>query len=153
MSGLRPDPVALVAPMLSMFERGANLAGARDGTDTSGIIREAVNGIATIMDRRVPAAPAGQATADPLEDLVRVLVRVQTEGRTAADAADALESILSEVNLARLRGIPEASVVTAVRPRLVGLDPAAAAAFEQFLLQTLVQLKKPADDNDNAGEL
>jgi hypothetical protein len=80
------------------------------------------------------------------------MLRVQAEGRTPADAADAVESILSEMKLARLRLLPDASVLAVVRPRLAGADPAAAAAFERFLVETLAQLRKPADVDENAGE-
>jgi len=146
----------LVPAMLGMFEKGAALAAAATGKNGSGetadIIREAVNGVALFMGRQSnpPAAPAATGPGDATDDFVRLLMRARASGRTPDEAADGADAVLSDLDLSRLRALPDASVMVVIRGRS-GLAGAELAGLENYTAAFLAALRAPSQAEVEAG--
>jgi len=162
----RPDPGALFGQLSQVYASGLE-AGRKGEPDDSAaaVIREAVNGITAIMASRVtspapaaaPAAataaptPARAAAADTAAMLTTAIVRAWRLAREPDEAADTIETLVSESDLVRVRGIPDAVAVSQVTAAAGALEPGEAEALSGYVIGVLTELRSPPDEGGDKG--
>lgn len=155
----RPEPGALFGQLSDVFAKGIEAGRSGDGeSGAAGVIRAAVEGITSIMQANphaaaavAPGAPPAAASAERVAAqetatvLIGTLLRGFHLGTDTEAIADAIESLVSAGDLARVRAMPDALAVNQVRAAARGLDVTTLARLDQYVIDVLRELRAPAE--------
>lgn len=166
------NPSDALKPVMESFQQGFDLARKVEGGDGGGpmeIISKIVDGVTTLAQVRAgqmggarptvtrsgaappaptpgapPSSPSGAAVVedDPYGPLLDLLLRSYQNGRSAEDAADSAEILLTDAEAVAIRGLPDAAVLAYVFSKVQPGDDATRAAVEAYVLAFLARLRE-----------
>jgi hypothetical protein len=174
-ASLRPPDTLGAMPQLfglveKSFEAGRRVSG--DGDSAGGLLKEVISGIMSVVEARREAAPArpvggapqgapaprpapssANVVEDPTpDDPSALFLRPLGRGASPGDAAQAIETLLDDAELARLLDLPEPVVVDLVGKRVPNADAPTRERVAAFVRATLAELRNPPADEGAGGE-